>query len=262
MYRFLTTLTVIAVFLSGCTTSPTGRQQVLLMPAAQLDQMGAEAYNQMKQELPISRDARKVRYVQCITDALTAQVDSQYKWEVTLFDDDSANAFALPGGKMGVHTGLLNVAENQHQLSAVIGHEIAHVLAQHANERMSIQYATRSSMDLLGAIVGQDTATKQTIFGVLGVGSQFGIAMPFSRRHEAEADIMGLEIMARAGFDPNESVTLWQNMSRASGGSPPEFLSTHPSHSTRINGLRANIPRVMPDYERAVSSGRTPDCRV
>lgn len=262
MYRFLTTLTVIAVFLSGCTTSPTGRQQVLLMPAAQLDQMGAEAYNQMKQELPVSQDARKVRYVQCITDALTAQVDSQYEWEVTLFDDDSANAFALPGGKMGVHTGLLNVAENQHQLSAVIGHEIAHVLAQHANERMSIQYATRSSMDLLGAIVGQDTATKQTIFGVLGVGSQFGIAMPFSRRHEAEADIMGLEIMARAGFDPNESVTLWQNMSRASGGSPPEFLSTHPSHSTRINGLRANIPRVMPDYERAVSSGRTPDCRV
>ena len=249
-----------ALLVVACATSPLGRRQVLLMPAEQLDQMGAESYQQIKQDTPVTSNQQQIRYVQCVTDAITGTLNHRQEWEVTVFEDDSANAFALPGGKIGVHTGLLKVAQNQHQLATVIGHEVAHVLAQHANERMSIQFATQSGLDLLGAISGQDSATKQTVFGVLGVGSQFGIAMPFSRKHEAEADIMGLELMAQAGFDPRESVRLWENMAQAGGANPPEFMSTHPSHATRINGLQARIPQVMPDYQRAVNSGRNPRC--
>lgn len=173
---------------------------------------------------------------------------------MTVFQEDSANAFALPGGKIGVHTGLLKVADNQSQLAAVIGHEIGHVQAQHSNERMSLQYATQSGMQLLGALAGQDSAAKQGIMAALGVGAEYGLALPFSRKHEAEADIIGLQLMAQAGFDPRESVGLWQNMAAANGGNePPEFMSTHPSNSTRIEGLRAHT-----GSDAAVSAG--PGC--
>ena len=166
----LPALTVL--LLAACATSPLGRQQFLLLPAAEMDQMGVQAYSEMKQEQPTVSGTKEARYVQCVANAITAVVDSDQQWEVTVFKDDSANAFALPGGKIGVHTGLLKVAKNQDQLAAVIGHEVGHVIAQHSNERMSIQYATQTGTQLVAALAGGDSAEKQTLMGLLGVGAQ------------------------------------------------------------------------------------------
>ncbi len=255
-----TVLVTTAALIAACSTSPLGRNQFLLMPAAEMDEMGVAAYNQMKSETPVSKDSRKVAYVRCIADNITTSLDSDQQWEVNLFQDDSANAFALPGGKIGVNTGLLKVATNQHQVAAVMGHEVGHVLAQHSNERVSLQYATQSGMQILAAMAGEATQEKQMLFGLLGLGAEYGIALPFSRKHESEADVIGLQLMAQAGFNPQESVSLWENMAAASGGSPPQFLSTHPSHATRIRDLQARLPEVMPLYQQAQAAGRRPNC--
>jgi predicted Zn-dependent protease len=255
-----TVLVTTVALVAACSTSPLGRNQFLLMPAAQMDEMGVAAYSQLKSETPVSKDGRKVTYVRCIADHITATLDSDQQWEVNLFQDDSANAFALPGGKIGVNTGLLTVATNQHQVAAVMGHEVGHVLAQHSNERVSLQYATQSGMQILAAVAGEATQEKQMLFGLLGLGAEYGIALPFSRKHESEADVIGLQLMAQAGFDPRESVSLWENMAAASGGSPPQFLSTHPSHATRIRDLQARLPEVMPLYQQAQAAGRRPNC--
>jgi predicted Zn-dependent protease len=180
-------------------------------------------------------------------------------WEVVVFEEESANAFALPGGKIGVHTGLLDVATNQHQLATVLGHEVAHVLAEHGNERVSTQLATQGGLELIQAISGPASPTKNAALAALGLGAQVGVLLPFSRAQESEADTIGLELMARAGFDPRQGPVLWENMSRQ-GGQPPEFLSTHPSGDTRIRSLEAQVPEVMPVYERARSAGRRPSC--
>ncbi len=257
-YGLLAALAVIVAV--GCATSPTGRKTIRLMGADQMDAMGVEAYQQLKQEQAISKDARATAYVQCVSRAITSVVGGE--WEVTLFEDDSANAFALPGGKIGVHTGLLKVAANQSQLAAVVGHEVGHVLAEHSNERASASTLANVGLTVVDAVAGAyGPATQQTAMSLLGLGTQVGLLLPFSRAHESEADIMGLEIMAKAGFDPRESVSLWQNMASQGGGAPPEFLSTHPSHSTRIADLQAGIPAVMPDYQAVQRSGRGPKCR-
>lgn len=244
----------------GCATSPTGRKTIKLMGAEQMNAMGAEAYAQLKQEQAISKDAQATRYVSCVANAITGVVGGE--WEVTLFEDESANAFALPGGKIGVHTGLLKVADNQSQLAAVIGHEVGHVLAEHSNERASASTLANLGMTVVDAVAGAyGPATQQTAMSLLGLGTQVGVLLPFSRAHESEADIMGLAIMAKAGFDPRQSVNLWQNMASQGGGAPPEFMSTHPSHATRIADLQVHIPEVMPDYEAAQRAGRKPGCR-
>ncbi|WP_290525276.1 M48 family metallopeptidase [Alcanivorax sp.] len=253
-------ITVLAGSLAACATSPLGRNQFLLMPEDQMNEMGATAYAQIKQETPVSKDQRQTAYVRCVTDAITTTLADKQSWEVNLFDDNAANAFALPGGKIGVNTGLLKVAKNQSQLATVIGHEIGHVQAQHSNERMSLEYATQNGLGLLGTIAGQDTAVKQGIFAALGLGAEYGVTLPFSRKHEAEADIVGLQLMANAGFDPRESVNLWINMAASNGGEPPEFMSTHPSNETRINGLQSKLPEVMPLYNKAKAAGRNPSC--
>jgi len=244
-------------------SSPTGRTRLKLFPAAEMDKMGIEAYSQMKQELPKSRDTQVIRKVTCVADAVTARVNAANapaSWEVTVFEDESANAFALPGGKIGVHTGLLAVATTQDQLAAVIGHEIAHVLAEHGNERASTTFVAQSGMQIAESLAGPPSAGRDQALAVLGLGTQVGVLLPFSRAQESEADILGLDLMASAGFDPRESVTLWQNMSRSSGGAPPELLSTHPSSSTRIEELGKRIPLAMPEYEVARAAGRRPSC--
>ncbi|MCC1496418.1 M48 family metallopeptidase [Alcanivorax sp. 1008] len=253
-------ISVAALTLVACATSPLGRRQLLLMPAAQMDQMGLTAYSQLKQQTPLSTNQAQISYVRCVSNALTATLDGGQTWEINLFEDPTANAFALPGGFMGVHTGLLRVAQNQHQLAAVVGHEIGHVLAQHSNERVSIESATSTGLQLLQVLAGEESPQKQMVFAALGVGAQFGVSMPFSRKHEAEADLIGLEMMAKAGFDPRQAVSLWENMGAAGGKAPPEFMSTHPSNDTRIKGLSGYMPKVLPYYEQALAAGRVPKC--
>lgn len=248
---------------AACTTSPTGRQQLLLVSEAQMQQMGVTAFQEMKQEMPVTSDNKVKSYVTCVANAIIRQLPSGSagrEWEVVVFKDDSANAFALPGGKIGVHTGLLTVAENQDQLAAVIAHEVAHVLAQHGAERVSQQFATQAGMDLVGAMSGPQTQTKQQLIGLLGLGAQVGILLPYSRTQESEADVYGLELMSKAGFDPRASVDLWQNMKAGGGGAPPELLSTHPAPDTRIRDLQARLSQTMPLYEEAQAAGRRPSC--
>ena len=254
-------IALIAGTVAACATSPLGRRQLILLPDAQLDQMGVSAYAQMKASQPVSGDPAVSAYVQCVSNTVLGVAPSPTGWEVTVFSDKGANAFALPGRKIGVNTGLLQVAENQDQLAAVIGHEIAHVLARHSNERMSLQFATQTGMQLLQQINGDDPQKKAALMAALGIGMQFGVVLPFSREHESEADVVGMELMAAAGFDPRANVALWQNMARASGGSPPEFLSTHPSHQTRIRELEEHMDKAMGIYREARASGRIPRCQ-
>lgn len=247
--------------LVACATSPLGRHQLILLPDSQMDQMGISAYQQLKTDQKISEIGTDNNYVRCVANAITKTLNGNSSWEVNVFIDPSANAFALPGGKIGVNSGLLDVAQTPDQLAAVLGHEVGHVMAKHGNERMSIQYATQSGMQMIQAIAGEPTPEKQQLFGLLGLGSQVGIALPFSRKHESEADLIGLQLMAKAGFDPRQSVDLWENMAKAGGGGQPEFLSTHPSNSTRIENLNANMAEANRLYQKAKGSGHNPQCR-
>lgn len=261
MLRSVVVACVMVVALTACATSPTGRRQLRLFPDNQMAEMGRLAFQEVKQKTPASANARANRYVQCVAQALTRVVAPETSWEVTVFEDRTANAFALPGGKIGVNTGMLDVAQNQHQLATVIGHEIAHVKAHHGNARLSSAYATQAGLSLVELLAGAMTTQKQQVMGLLGLGAQVGILLPYGRSQESEADILGLEYMARAGFDPQESVTLWQNMSRQGGQQPPEFLSTHPSHGSRIQQLQRHMPQALELHRQARAQGRAPDCR-
>lgn len=254
---------IVAVFMlvlvSACATSPTGRTQLVFMPDDELDQMGLQAFNNLKSEKPVSQDGRENQFVRCISDAITREVGGT--WEVVVFEDGSLNAFALPGNKIGVHTGLIDLVDNQHQLATVIGHEVGHVLAKHSNERMSQKLGTQLGMSLITAVAAPQTPLGQTAVSLLGVGAQYGIIMPFSRLHESEADSIGLELMAKAGFDPSESINLWLKMAQASQGQQPvEFLSTHPSHATRIEDLQSMLPKTVGLMQQAHAAGKRPNC--
>ncbi len=252
-----------AAFLFACATSPLGRRQLNLFPESEMQAMGIAAFQQVKEKVPLSNDPVANRYVRCVADAVTRDIrggEAGNYWEVAVFENKSANAFALPGGKIGVYTGMLKVAQTQHQLAAVIAHEVAHVLARHANERASTQFATQTGLDLLGVLTGTPSASKDALLAVLGVGAQVGVILPFDRAQESEADLVGLDIMAGAGFDPRESIQLWLNMDALGKAAPPEFLSTHPSHQTRMTDLKARMPQAMQLYERARLQGRRPLC--
>jgi predicted Zn-dependent protease len=258
MIHKLVTLITALLLLVGCTTSPTGRSQLVLMPDSQMNQMGLQAFTNIKQKTPVEKSRASNAYVQCVAKAITREVGGQ--WEVVVFKDDSANAFALPGRKIGVNTGLLKVAKTQHQLATVIGHEIAHVLSKHSNERVSQKFAVEQGLGLVTAVASPQSSTGKSLMGLMGVGAQYGILMPFNRVQESEADVYGLKLMASAGFDPRESVNLWINMGKANKGSPPEFLSTHPSHSTRISDLKARMNAAMQIYQQARNAGKRPAC--
>lgn len=255
--RWLVVLVLIGL-LTACATSPTGRTQFVFMPDTELNSMGLQAFENMKQEGKVSNNAASNRFVRCIADAITREVGGE--WEVIVFEDQTLNAFALPGGKIGVHTGLIDLVDNQDQLATVIGHEVGHVLARHSNERLSQQMGTNLGISLVQAVAAPQSAMGQTAIGLLGVGAQYGIIMPFSRLHESEADRIGLELMAKAGFNPAESIRLWQKMDQASQGEPVEFLSTHPSHASRIQDLQAYLPEALQLQRQANAAGKNPRC--
>ena len=248
---------LIAATLTACAVSPTGRPQLKLFPDAEIAQMGVASYQKIKQETPIERSRAVNSYVDCVANSITRIVGGS--WEVTVFAEDQANAFALPGGKIGVYTGLLKIADGQSQLATVVGHEVAHVLADHGNARVSTQFATQSALQLGSAIVGGG-AGGQLAIAALGAGAQVGVLLPFSRGQESEADILGVNLMARAGFDPRASVQLWQNMQRQGGNRPSSFLSTHPSEGNRIQALQQHMPEALQIYNQARAQGRRPNC--
>ena len=258
----------IAVLATACatTTSPTGRsQRVGAVSQEQLNLMGAQAFAQAKAKTPQSSNSAQTAYVRCVVSAITRQLPSawQTNWETALFADKSPNAFALPGGKVGVNTGIFTVAKNQDQLAAVIAHEIGHVVSRHHDERVTRQMGAQAGRGILGAIVGsaygQGAANTTSQLG--GMAAQGIFLLPNNRTQETEADVVGQQLMANAGFNPQQAVNLWENMISASGGSgSPQWLSTHPDPRSRISELRNRAGALMPAYQQARASGRTPNC--
>lgn len=222
--------------LAACAYNETlGRDQLLLVDDAALAQAAEQAWRETLATKKVSRDPvlneRVTRVGRRIADASGLQGQ---RWEYVVFDDPSANAFVLPGGKIGVNTGLFRSVQNDDQLAAVIGHEVGHVMARHAAERYSQAIAAQVGLSAAGQAIDSQAAMQ-----AMGIGAQLG-AMSYSRKHELEADRLGVDLMARAGYRPAEALTLWRNMaSNRTGGQPPQILSTHPSDSTRIAELEA-----------------------
>ncbi len=244
--------------LTGCATSPLGRSQLMLMPDSEMAALGNQAFLNLRQKTPLASNRRANAYVECVAEAVAREIGGQ--WEVAVFEDDSANAFALPGGKIGVNAGMLKVAANQDQLATVIAHEVSHVLARHTNERISQEMAVQQGLGLVQAVANPSSPTGQALMGLLGVGAEYGVLLPYNRVQESEADLMGLDLMAKAGFDPKESVKLWVNMDRVDGNQTVEFLSTHPSHATRMQDLQNMMPRAQELSRQARASGKKPQC--
>jgi predicted Zn-dependent protease len=259
-------LLTVGLGVAGCETNPyTGRSQLLMSSVDQEMQMGAQAYNQVKTDPKMrpSQDPREIepvkrvaaRIVEAAKRSKYAQMAQQFQWEVTVIKDDkTANAFALPGGKMAVYTGIFPVAKTEAGLAAVMGHEVVHALARHGAERMSQGQAANVGLQVIGAAIGvggKNPALGQATMAALGVGAQVGVLLPFSRKHESEADYIGILLAADAGYDPRESVALWERMAQVSGGGgQAEFLSTHPSHDTRIDQLKEWMPEALAIYEK------------
>jgi predicted Zn-dependent protease len=183
--------------------------------------------------------------------AATGDAAKNFDWQVALIRSEQANAFCLPGGKIAVFTGILPFTKTEEGLAAVMGHEMAHAIARHGSHRLLRNSLTQTLMVGAQFSMGDmDYSRRQAVMAALGAGAQYGVLLPFSREHESEADQMGLFYMARAGYDPRESITFWERMSEAGSSQPPEFASTHPSHGTRIEGLRAFMPKAVAEFEK------------
>ena len=237
----------LALAVAACAKAPvTGRSQLILLPESQDADMGLQAYQQIKQEEKISGDAALNQRVQTVGRRIAAvSGHPEWDWQFTLFDNSEPNAFALPGGKVGVYTGLFKVAQNDAQLAAVMGHEVGHAIARHGAERMSQGILAQ----LGGVAVGAATGS-QPIVDLYSQAATLGVILPYSRGQESEADEIGLMLMAEAGYDPREAVKLWQNFAALGGERPAEFLSTHPSEGTRIQRLQELMPKALEIYQQ------------
>ncbi|WP_141735803.1 M48 family metallopeptidase [Oligoflexus tunisiensis] len=236
----------------ACVTSPeTGRSQLNLVSDSQMNSMGEQAYQEMLAKSKISKNPALNAAVADIGRRIAQASGVDYEWEFTVIDDPKTiNAFCLPGGKVAVYTGIIPVAKNNAALAAVIGHEVAHATLRHSAERVSQQMVMQMGMTM-ASLTFSDSKYKNTIAGLLGIGAQFGVALPFSRYHESEADRVGLEYMAKAGFDPREAIGLWERMGSQSGSRPPEILSTHPDPIRRAKALNQHMPEALQIYQNS-----------
>ena len=253
----LAAVTILSFLLSACGSVPlTGRKQFLLVSDQEVFQAGLVQYNDYLKRATISSNSSATSMVKNVGRKLAAATEaylrysgleselSNFAWEFNLVKDSQVNAFCMPGGKIVVYEGLLTVAQTEAELAVVIGHEIAHAVAKHSNERMSQQMATEYGKAILANVLSEKSALVQVAAStVFGLGSQVGIMLPYSRKHEYEADYMGIVFMEMAGYDSQASVTFWQKMASSSGNSKvQELLSTHPSDEKRVANLQARIP--------------------
>lgn len=255
-WKIIISLVILFSIVSACSTVPiTGRRQVNLLPSSQMAEMGLTNYKTFLKEAKVSTDKAQTALVKKVGTKISAAVEkymndkglssqlANFSWEFNLVDDDTPNAWCMPGGKVVFYTGILPYTKNEAGLAVVMGHEIAHAIARHGNERMSHQMGVQAVATGLQVALNEKPAQTQQIFmGAFGVGSQFGM-LGYSRKHENEADQMGLVFMAMAGYDPGAAVEFWTRMSQIGGQKPPEFLSTHPSDVTRINNIKNYLPK-------------------
>lgn len=260
--RNLLSVAVIMIVTSSCTTVPlTGRRQLSLIPESEMISLGLTQYGQFLKENKVSTDQAKTAQVRRVGQKIAKAVETYmaqqglseslkgYQWEFNLVEDKTVNAWCMPGGKVVVYSGLLPVAQNDEGLATVMGHEIAHAVARHGSERMSTQMAAQLGSTSLSALMANKPQETQALANAaFGIGSQVGVLLPFSRKHESEADHMGLVFMAMAGYNPNAAIGFWQRMGQQSKSSMPEFLSTHPVSSTRISQIKKQLPEAMKYY--------------
>ena len=246
---------------------------VMLVPAAfarsdaEMEAEAAREFAKIKASAPLTTNRETIAYVACVANAVVKVLEpphSNYNWEMAIVETDQINAFVMPGGKIVVYEGILKAAQNQHQLAAVIGHEIAHVTAEHTKSKLlrggrGTQVGIAVASVLLG---GGHYGATYTAQEALTQGTMYGLVLPYKRGQETEADVIGLEYMAEAGFDPRESVPLWQNMNDIAGEAESEFTSTHPSSDKRIDSLVSEWIKVLPLYNEAHQEGRIPNCQV
>jgi predicted Zn-dependent protease len=257
VHRRLAVATLLLLALAapmGCETVPyTGRRQIQLVSPTEEAQMGAQSFEQIVGKATLSTDPQINAMVQRVGSRIAAVTDLDVQWEFRVIQDDKqANAFALPGGKVAVYTGMLPITRDETGLAAVLAHEIAHVLARHGGERLSQQMGVQTVTQVLAGMASSNPATVQLVSAALGAGASVGVLLPWGRAQESEADHLGLILMAKAGYDPRAARDLWQRMADASKGQrPPEFLSTHPSEATRIQRIEGWLPEALTYYRPA-----------
>ena len=242
------------VFILGCATAPyTGRNQFILVSEGQEASLGDEAYRHTLRDSVVTHHPDAERIVRKVGDKIAAVANKpEYKWEFTVINDpETVNAFALPGGKVAVYTGIFGPARDEAGLAVVMGHEVAHALARHPAERMSQGMLLQLGGVGLGVALGRNPAVANQVLQAYGIGTGVGVALPFGRSQETEADHIGLILMAKAGYDPRVALDLWERMEKKEGGkgAPPEFLSTHPGYETRIEQLRSFLPEALSYYQ-------------
>jgi len=260
---------LVAIFmltiLLSCSRVPiTGRQQLNLLPSSQMLSMSFQQYDDFLETNKISKDATQTAMVKRVGSKIQRAVEDYfalkgmaqelkgYSWEFNLIDNKEANAWCMPGGKVVFYTGILPITKDETGMAVVMGHEVAHAIAEHGNERMSQGMLTQlGGMALAVAIQEKPEQTQALWMTAFGVGSQVGVMLPFSRLHESEADRLGLIFMAMAGYNPQQAVSFWQRMAEMKGGqAPPEFISTHPSDATRIEQIKKWLPEAMTYYSK------------
>lgn len=248
--------------MQSCSTVPlTGRKQLNLVPESQMISMSFASYAEFLKTNKISNDQNEANLVKTVGSDIAAAVTRYftenniadrlegYKWEFNLVNNETPNAWCMPGGKVVVYSGILPYTRDRNGLAVVISHEIAHAVARHGNERMSQELVSQFGNIALNEVIKEKPDETKAIFNTAyGLGSQFGVMLPFSREHELEADKLGLIFMAMAGYDPESAIEFWQRMSSAGGAKPPEFMSTHPSDNNRINKIKAALPEVKKYY--------------
>ena len=247
----------------GCAEVPiTGRRSLHLVPESDLLTLSLQQYNDVLQKSKLSTDNQKVAMVRRVGNRVAKAAESflaesghqdlikNFQWQFNLIEDDeTANAWVMPGGKAAVYTGILPFTKDETGLAVVLGHEVGHALANHGNERMSQELlANMGGMALSVALTSQPQMTQELAMAAFGAGASIGVILPYSRLQESEADHIGLILMARAGYDPREAIPFWQRMNKAPGSRPPELLSTHPAPETRIAHIQALIPEAMAYY--------------
>ncbi len=243
---------------TGCTTTETGRRQLNFVSNEQETQLGLTAFEEMKKEVPISHDSRAKSLVERVGARIAEQAKDRMpgaKWEFVVFESKEANAFCLPGGKIGVYTGLLPITQNEAGLATVIGHEVAHASNHHGAERMSTATAVQGVAQAGGAVAGEKYS-QLTMVALGGLG-KLGVELPFSRKQESEADEVGLSYMARAGYDPEEAVRFWQRFAASHEGQSQgiSLLRTHPVDSQRIADLNRLMPQAKAEFRKAKGGG-------
>ena len=270
MKKWFKSLSLVALIaLGGCqsvSTTSSGavgiqreQQMFSLLSEQQVNQMSADAYQQAleqgRKEKKLHENTASLKRLRKIADRLVPHVvvfrqdAKDWQWEVNLLEDKQLNAYCMPGGKIMFYTGIIEELKlTDDEIAAIMGHEMAHALREHGREGMSRAYALELSKSAVQALLGVQASTME----LANTAVTYALTLPNSRTNEAEADLIGLELMARAGYNPNAAVSLWEKMSKAGDQSTPEFMSTHPSHDTRISGLQANIPKVKPLYREAI----------